>query len=74
MGLRPHVISVLNLAVTGADGFAIAGVHRYELWLNAESRFPVKVISRDRQDAIIETVMMVELEINATLPKMLFNP
>ena len=49
--------TVLNLAVTGADGFAIAGVHRYELWLNAESQFPVKVISRDRQDAIMETVI-----------------
>jgi outer membrane lipoprotein-sorting protein len=66
--------TVLHLVVTGAEGFAIAGVRRYELWLDTESQFPVKVISRDRQDAIIETVMMEELEINATLPEMLFNP
>jgi outer membrane lipoprotein-sorting protein len=66
--------TVLHLIVTGADGFAIAGVHRYELWLDMASQFPAKVISRDRQDAIIETVMMEELEINATLPDTWFNP
>ena len=65
---------VLHLVVTGAEGFAIAGVHRYELWLDTKSQFPVKVISRDRQDALIETVMMDELEINAALPETLFNP
>jgi outer membrane lipoprotein-sorting protein len=66
--------TVTHLIVTGAGNFVIAGVHRYELWLDTESQFPVKVISRDRQDAIIETVMMEALEINATLPKALFNP
>ena len=66
--------TVLHLVVAGAGNFALAGVHRYELWLDMASQFPVKVISRNRQDTIIETVMMVELEINATLPEMLFNP
>ena len=66
--------TVLHLIVTGADGFVIAGVHRYELWLDIASQFPVKVISRDRQDAIIETVMMDALEINVKLPDTLFNP
>lgn len=69
-----HDRTVLHLVVTGADGFALAGVHRYELWLGRASQFPVKVISRDLRDIIIETVMMDELEINATLPETLFNP
>lgn len=66
--------TVVHLVVIGADDFSFAGVHRYELWLDIENLFPVKVISRDRQDAIIETVMMEALEINATLPETLFNP
>lgn len=64
----------LHLVVTGADGFVVAEVHRYELWLDTANQFPVKVVSRDQQDAIIETVMMEALEINATLPETLFNP
>lgn len=66
--------TVLHLVVTGAYGFALAGVHRYELWLDTESQFPVKVISRDQRDTIIETVLMEDLEINAALPETLFNP
>ena len=66
--------TVLHLIVTGADNFVVAGVHRHELWLDTESQFPVKGISRDQQNAIIETVKMEALEINATLPETLFNP
>ena len=66
--------TVLHLVVTGAGNFVVAGVHRHELWLDTESQFPVKGISRDLQDAIIETVMMEDLEINAALPETLFNP
>lgn len=65
---------LLHLAVTGAGDFAVAGVHRYELWLDTASQFPVKVVSRDQQDAVIETVTMEALEINAALPEALFNP
>lgn len=64
----------LHLAVTGAGDSAVAGVHRYELWLDTASQFPVKVISRNREDAVIETVTMEALEINAALPETLFNP
>ena len=67
-------LTVLHFAVTGADGFAVTDVHRYELWLDTANQFPVKVISRDQQDAIIETVIMEALEINTTLPETLFNP
>lgn len=66
--------ATLRLAVTGAGDFAVAGVHRYELWLDTASQFPVKVISRNQQNAIIETVTMEALKIDAALPETLFNP
>jgi outer membrane lipoprotein-sorting protein len=66
--------SALYLVVSGAAGEAVDGVHRYELWLDTSSRFPLKVISRDRDDAIIETVTMDALQINAPLAQSLFDP
>ena len=66
--------TVLHFIVNGANGFAVDGVHRSELWMDTESQFPVKVISRDLHEAIIETVTMEALEINAVLPETLFNP
>jgi outer membrane lipoprotein-sorting protein len=66
--------TVLHLIVTGAGGIAVAHVHRSELWLDTASQFPVKVISRDQQDAIIETVMLEALQINIAIPDTLFNP
>jgi outer membrane lipoprotein-sorting protein len=65
---------VLHLHVTGADDWTVAGVHSYEVWLDAASLFPLKVISRDLQDVIIETVQMEDAEINVPLPMTLFNP
>jgi outer membrane lipoprotein-sorting protein len=65
---------VRYLVVTGATGVAVAGVHRYELWLDTSSLFPLKVVSRDQKDAVIETVVMSDLEINAPLAETLFNP
>lgn len=65
---------VLHLSVTGAGSLTVAGVHRYELWLDAASLFPLKVISRDLQDAIMETVHMEDAEVDVSLPMNLFNP
>lgn len=66
--------TVLHLMVTGSDDVAIAGVHRFELWLDRTNQFPAKVVSRNRQNAIIETVVMEDLNINASLPMSWFNP
>ena len=63
-----------HLVVTGAPGLSVAGVHRYELWLDTASRFPVKVISRNPADAIIETVTMDDLDIDVPLPDAVFDP
>lgn len=65
---------VLHLVTTGAPNDEVAGVHRYELWLDTASQFPSKVISRDMHDAILETVTMEAPEINIPLPDAIFNP
>lgn len=66
--------TILHFIVTGAENFAVAGVHRYELWLDTANQFPTRITSRDQQGAVIETVIMEALEINPTLPETLFNP
>lgn len=66
--------TVWHLVVTGAEGIAVAHVHRSELWLDTTSQFPVKIISHDLRDYIIESVTMEELEINNAMPETLFNP
>jgi hypothetical protein len=38
------------------------------------SRFPVKVVNRSPADAVIGTVTLDDLEINAPLPAALFDP
>ena len=65
---------VLHLSVMGAASATVAGVHHYEIWLDAASLFPVKVISRDLRDAIVETVHMENAEINVPLLMSLFIP
>lgn len=66
--------AVLHFIVTGGKGLAVAGVHSSEMWLDEESQFPVKVISRDLNGTVIETVLMEDLTINEKLPEALFNP
>lgn len=66
--------SVLHFIVRGEEGWTVADVHSSEMWLDAASQFPAKVISRDIHGVIIETVLMEALEINETLPEALFNP
>lgn len=66
--------TAVHLAVTGAPGQTVGGVHRYELWLDPATRFPLKVISRDEANALIETVTMEGLEINVPLADTLFDP
>ncbi|MDO8990712.1 MAG: DUF1571 domain-containing protein [Sideroxyarcus sp.] len=66
--------TIQHFIVTGGDGVTVIDVHSSELWLDAESQFPAKLISRDIHGAIIETVVMEELEINGEMPETLFNP
>lgn len=66
--------AVLHLSTTGSGSFMVAGVHRFEWWLDTTTLFPAKVISRDVHDAILESVSMDALEINPALPDAMFNP
>jgi outer membrane lipoprotein-sorting protein len=64
----------LRVAVTGKEGFAIGRVNRIELWLEAATGLPVKVVSRDSNGAVLETVTMADFEINPRLGDELFDP
>lgn len=66
--------TALYLVVSGAAGQTVAGVHRYELWLDTTTRFPLEVVSRDQAGAVIETVVMEDLEVNPPLAESLFDP
>jgi outer membrane lipoprotein-sorting protein len=66
--------STLFIDVVGNGSHSIAGVYRYELWLDAETLFPVKVVSHDRSGTVLETVRMEDIEINPDLPSTLFQP
>ena len=66
--------STLFIDVVGNGSYSITDVHRYELWLDAGTLFPVKVVSHDRNGAVLETVRMENVEINPDLPPTLFQP
>jgi outer membrane lipoprotein-sorting protein len=63
----------IHFSVTGGEGISVGEVHSYELWIDTVTQFPLRIISRDRQNIIIETVTMKDLEIHATLPHTLFE-
>jgi len=67
-------LQTLHFTVAGTDGFTVGGVHRYDLWLEASTLFPVKVVSRDIKSQLIETVLMEDVKINPPLQESLFNP
>lgn len=67
-------IRAVRLAVAGKGNFVVSNVHRYDLWLDIGTLLPVKVVSRDVNDDMIETVVMDGLQINIGLPDELFNP
>lgn len=64
----------LHLTATAARPSAIGEIHSYEVWIDAETLFPAKVIARDRMDSVLETVIMEAPEINVPLPRALFEP
>lgn len=64
----------LHLEITGKAGETVEGVHRYHLWLGLATGFPIKVSSYDLRNALIETVVMDDVEINVPFPVGFFNP
>ncbi len=64
----------VRLAVSGTGHFVAGNVHRYDLWLDSVTLLPLKVVSRDINNDVIETVVMDDLRINVKLADGLFNP
>ena len=58
----------LEVSVEGNKDFAVAGVHRYRLWLDTKTLFPVKTMAYDLDGNLLEEVSMEDLELNPELP------
>jgi len=58
----------LHIVVTGDNGNSVGSVARYQLWLDRNNGFPLKVISYGKNDQVIETVEMNELTIDPEFP------
>ena len=59
--------------VTGTRDFTVCGIHRYDLWLDKKTYLPLKIISYNLREEIIEEVLMDDLETGPDLPDSLFN-
>ncbi|MBI2312370.1 MAG: DUF1571 domain-containing protein [Betaproteobacteria bacterium] len=66
--------SAHRLIVTGRGGHAVERVHRYRLWLDRETLFPLKVASYDEAGALIETVTLDAPKLNGAYPEGFFKP
>jgi outer membrane lipoprotein-sorting protein len=63
----------VHVTVDGEDGYSVGSVHRYQLWLDRETGFPVKVSSHDLAGREIEAVEMDELQVDPGFPDGFFN-
>ena len=59
--------------VTGNGDFTVCGIHRYDLWLDKMTYLPLKIVSYDLREGVIEEVLMDDLEIDLDLPDSLFQ-
>jgi hypothetical protein len=59
--------------VTGTGDFAVCGVHQYDLWLDKMTYLPLKIVSYDIREEVIEEVLMDDLEVDIDLPDNLFQ-
>lgn len=64
----------LRIAASGKGSFVVGNVNRFELWLDRATLLPLKVVSRDANNEVIEAVVMDGLEIDVKLEDDLFNP
>ena len=64
--------AVWHLVVRGPAG--PNGVVRYELWLDRESWFPLKVVGSDSRGNRLETVWLEHIELNPAFPAHFFFP
>lgn len=62
------------LEITGAPAASVDGVHRYRIWFEQGSLFPLKVQSYDAALELIETVDMSDAELDPMFPEHFFTP
>ena len=63
----------MHITIEGNEGFSVETVHRYQIWLDQASGFPIKVSSHDAAGQLIEVVEMDELQINPQFPDDFFS-
>ena len=62
------------IEITGAPAASVADVHRYRIWFEKGSLFPLKVQSYDAALELIETVDMSDAELDPVFPEHFFTP
>ncbi len=65
---------VLHMSITGPAGISVDNVHRYDIWLENDQNFPVKVMSYDASEQLLETVVMDAMVVNLHFPAHFFIP
>ena len=60
--------------ITGAGNAQVDGVHRYRVWFEKGTLFPLKVQSYDVALDVIETVDMSDAELDPSFPERFFTP
>lgn len=63
----------LHIIVSGENGFSIGPIARYQLWLDRNNGFPLRVISYGKNGQVIETVEMSELILDPKFPEGFFT-
>jgi outer membrane lipoprotein-sorting protein len=63
-----------HVIVTGGQDASVGKVHRYEVWFDDATAFPLKVVSRDADGREIETVLMQDVVLDPDFPPGFFTP
>ncbi len=66
-------VPALHVRVTGTGRRAVEGVHRYDLWLDRRSLFPVQAQSRNVDGELLESLSMEDPEIDLVFPDGFFD-
>jgi len=64
----------LGFEAAGAAGITVAGAHRNRVWLARDTLFPLRVESFDAADELVETVDLVDAELDVDFPERFFMP
>jgi outer membrane lipoprotein-sorting protein len=62
----------LHVRVSGASGEVVEEVHRFELWLDADSLMPLKAEAYGLRDVPIDLVLMDDLALDTDFPERMF--